>query len=245
MTLSLTVLGCSGSYAAPGDACSGYLIRSATTSIWLDTGPGTLANVQQHVALEDIDGLIVSHEHPDHCGELAVLYNAFKWYVERSDVAVFAPEGVERVVRASCQDSSDIFAWTIVSDGASGRIGDIDFAFERTDHSVETMAVRLECDSHSIIYTADTGPRWDPSTFAQNADLMIGEGTVLHADRHDELPHISARELGERAQRSGVRRLVVTHISPGADRAAHLAEASQAFGATAELATTHSTYTTG
>ena len=49
MGLSVTVLGCDGSYAGPGGACSGYLVSSGDTHVWLDCGPGTLANLQQHL----------------------------------------------------------------------------------------------------------------------------------------------------------------------------------------------------
>ena len=42
---------CSGTYAGPGGACSGYLVRGGDTSVWVDTGPGTLANLQRHVDL--------------------------------------------------------------------------------------------------------------------------------------------------------------------------------------------------
>ena len=70
MALSLTVLGCSGTYAAPGGACSGYLVRSSTTTVLVDCGPGTLANLQQHVSLLDLDAVVVTHEHGK--GEVAV-----------------------------------------------------------------------------------------------------------------------------------------------------------------------------
>ena len=72
MGLSITVLGCSGTYAGPGGACSGYLVRSNDTSVWVDTGPGSLANLQQHIDLASLDAIVVSHSHPDHWGELGV-----------------------------------------------------------------------------------------------------------------------------------------------------------------------------
>ena len=33
MGLSITVLGCSGSYSAPGLACTGYLVESDSTRV--------------------------------------------------------------------------------------------------------------------------------------------------------------------------------------------------------------------
>lgn len=242
MTFSLTVLGCSGSYAGPDGACSGYLVRSDSTSIFLDTGPGTVANLQRHIRLEDVDALVVSHQHPDHCGEVAVLYNAYKWYVRRDPVAVYAPAGVERVVRASCADTSDVFDWHILESGAEFTVGDIAVRCERTDHSVETLAMRLEHGGRSMVYTADTGPRWDMTSFAENVDVLLGEGTVLDADHHSAVPHLSAAALGFAAAAARAGRLVVTHVDPRGDVDAHVAEATASFGRDAEAAVVHRTY---
>ena len=41
MGLSLTVLGCGGTYAGPDNACSGYLLRTATTTVLVDLGSVT------------------------------------------------------------------------------------------------------------------------------------------------------------------------------------------------------------
>ena len=46
--LSVTVLGCCGSFPGAGGACSGYLVDDGTTRLWLDAGSGTLANLQRH-----------------------------------------------------------------------------------------------------------------------------------------------------------------------------------------------------
>ncbi len=240
--MTLTVLGCSGSYAGPAGACSGYLVRCGETSIWLDTGPGTVANFQRHVPLTEVSAIVVSHEHPDHCGELAVLYNAYKWYEHRALIPVYATAGVRRIVTASCQTTDDVFDWTIIADGDTASIGPVDLRFERTDHSVETMATRLDHDGRSMVYTADTGPAWDLGTFAKDVDVLLGEGTTLFADHHPEVPHLSARHLGDAAGAAGAGRLLVTHIDPRADVALHVEEARAAFGGPTEAAVIHETY---
>ena len=53
--MRLTVLGCCGSYAAPGGACSGYLVQGGGKNLWLDAGPGTLANLQR-ICDEHLEG---------------------------------------------------------------------------------------------------------------------------------------------------------------------------------------------
>src|ERR1043165_4257898 len=78
--IEITVLGCSGSYGAPaGGACSGYLVRAGGTTIWLDCGNGSFANLQQHARVEDLDAVVISHGHPDHCVDIYGLHVLYKY----------------------------------------------------------------------------------------------------------------------------------------------------------------------
>src|SRR5689334_20507283 len=79
--LTLTVLGSSGSYPGPGLACSGYLVSCDGTHVWIDCGPGTMANLQQHVALNDVSAIVATHAHADHWIELTVAHVAFEHYL--------------------------------------------------------------------------------------------------------------------------------------------------------------------
>ena len=60
---TLTVLGCDGSFAGPGGAGSGYLMRSAAATIWLDAGPGTFARLQEVIFPGVIDAIVLSHDY--------------------------------------------------------------------------------------------------------------------------------------------------------------------------------------
>ena len=96
--MELTVLGCSGSFGAPGGgACSGYLLRSGDTSIWIDCGNGTFGHLQEHVAVEDLTAVVLTHGHPDHCVDIYGLHVLLRYGIEREDVPVFAPEGLEQL----------------------------------------------------------------------------------------------------------------------------------------------------
>jgi ribonuclease BN (tRNA processing enzyme) len=59
-SLSVTVLGASGSYAGPGGACTGLLVRSPAANVWLDAGPGTLANLQMHLRLRELTAILLT-----------------------------------------------------------------------------------------------------------------------------------------------------------------------------------------
>ena len=67
--MDLTVLGCSGSYGAPGGgACSGYLVRAGGTAVWIDCGNGTFANLHEHIDPGDLSAVVITHGHADHFG---------------------------------------------------------------------------------------------------------------------------------------------------------------------------------
>src|SRR3954462_5103671 len=84
VTIKITVLGCSGSYAGPGGACSGYLVQGGGVNLWLDAGPGTLANLQEHLELDALNGIVISHSHPDHWVDLLPFHNVVKYIRKRS-----------------------------------------------------------------------------------------------------------------------------------------------------------------
>tara|TARA_B110000008_G_scaffold262643_1_gene285183 strand:- start:769 stop:1512 length:744 start_codon:yes stop_codon:yes gene_type:complete len=243
--LSVTVLGCSGTYAAAGEACSGYLVQSATTSLWVDCGPGTLANLQEHVDLENLDAIVVSHHHPDHCAELPVVYNAVKYFTECATLKILTTVGVQRVTDSFHPDgdSSDLFKWEIVEDRAVSVVGDIMIRFSRTDHPVETLAMSFTLGDKSIFYTADTGPNWSLSNLGRNPSLVLGEGTLTETTNDLRIPHICCSHLASEASKVEADRLVVTHIPPNSDKSVHLAEAEMAFSGIVDLAATGSTFT--
>jgi ribonuclease BN (tRNA processing enzyme) len=239
VALTLTVLGCSGSYPGPGGAASGYLLRGGGVTVWLDAGSGTLANLQRHVGLGDVDAVVLTHEHPDHMSDIEGFRVACAYVVERTGVPVYAPAGVLERLSAEPEPA---FAWRTVTDGDAVEVGGLSLRFSRTDHPPETLAVRVDGEGRSLGYTADTGPAWSMAdAFGDGVDLALSEATYL-ADREGTAGHLSGRQAGELARVAGARRLVLTHLWPVLDPDAVRAEAEGAYGGSVDLARLHETY---
>jgi len=230
--LKLTVLGCSGSYAGPGGACSGYLADDGTTRVWIDAGSGTLANLQRHVAVADVDAIVLSHEHPDHWSDIEGWNNVLRFVLERTRFPVYAPAGLRR---RTYQDTRPQMAWHDVADGDTVTVGTMDFTFSRTDHGPETLGMRVDAGGRSLGYSADTGPAWSLEALGAGLDLALCEATMM-AEMEGTLPHLSARQAGVSARTAGADRLVLTHLWATLDRERSRADGSEAFGAPVEVA---------
>jgi len=229
--LSLTVLGCDGSWPGPGGACSGYLVRSATTTVLLDAGPGTFANLQLTCDPDSVDAVVLSHHHPDHWTDLLSLVTHARFGSgRRHPCPVLAPAGL--AARTGLAGSPTL-AWRTVADGSHEPVGDLSLRFHRTWHPGETLAVRLDGGGRSLGYSADSGPGWEPALLGTALDLLLCEATYT-AEHEGRLDHLSGRQAGERARRAGARRLVVTHRWPTIDPGTLVAEAASAFGGPVE-----------
>lgn len=238
----MTVLGCSGSYnAPPGDACSGYLVQAGATNIWMDCGNGSFANLQRHIDVADLDAVVVTHSHPDHCVDLFGLHVLATYGLHRSDIPVFAAQEVESRLRSLVSDWRGTFAWHTVGDKSREAVNDVVMEFSETDHPVPTVAVSMRFDRRHFVYTSDTGPNWSPETFGPGADLLLSEASYTHDDRRSPI-HLSGQQAGEFAHAARAQRLVLTHLWPTIDHEQCRHEASDAYGAAATLARTGDQY---
>jgi len=238
VALSVTVLGCSGSYPGPGGACSGYLLDDGTTRIWLDAGAGTLANLQRHIDMAELDAIVLSHEHPDHWSDLEGWNVVCQFVLERTGFPVYAPAGLRD---RTYKPDSPSFIWHEIADGATTDAGTMRFTFSRTDHGPETLAMRIEAGGRTLGYSADTGPAWSLESLGAGLDLVLCEAS-LSIEEEDKMQHLSARQAGAQARAAGAGRLVLTHIWATLDLEEARRYGSEAFGAPVEVAAVGARY---
>ena len=239
MALTVTVLGCSGSYPGPGGAGSGYLVQGGGVSVWVDAGPGTMANLQARLPLTEVDAVVLSHEHPDHRSDVDSFYVACRHGIHREGVPVYAPAGL--LDHTYFRPPEPWLEWHEIADGGRLDLGDLRFTFSRTDHGPETLAMRIEGEGRALGYSADSGPAWSLEALGPGIDLALCEAS-FQKEQEGMAQHLSARQAGASARAAGVGRLVLTHLWPTLDPERSRAEGSEAFGRPVDLAATHQLY---
>ncbi len=243
-SLTVTVLGCSGTYAGPGNACSGYLVRGGGTSVLLDAGPGVLSSLQAHIAPTELDAVVVSHSHPDHWGDVPILRNALRYVLGHSGVPLYSTADALGVVEGVFDDGlGDAFRPEVITDCSEFAVGGLRIRCSRTAHPPETLGLRVDFDGRSVAYSADTGPAWSLAELGARIDLGICEATWLQSQGYEaDGLHMTAEQAGRLAKESGVADLLVTHVPPIGSVELAVAEASDAYGAPVDPARIHHTY---
>ena len=238
--LSLTVLGTDGSYPGPGGCCSGYLLQAGDFATWMDTGPGTMANLQLHIPLSRLDAVVVSHAHPDHWSDLEGLYVAMRYFLGRKGLPIYAPEGLRDLMVGENPDGT--FDWRVIGDGETAQVG----PRAGPGHGRTTRSRPLPPGSRWGAGRSPTpptpGPAWALSSLGEGIQLALVEAT-LSLQEEGTFQHLSARQAGWTAASAGRSGCVITHLRPSIDREVALAEATAAFGSPVEVAEVGKTWT--
>jgi len=250
------VLGCSGSAPGPHAPSSGYLLEAEGFTLGVELGHGTLAELQAVRDPFELDALVFSHLHPDHCADFTALTVLRRWHPApsvdpwRHRLPVYAPkEAPSRFAAAYAPDQrereeadlSDVYDFHPLAPGARD-IGPFAVTAAELVHLCETYGFRFDHGGRTLAYTGDTGVCDTLDELVAGVDTLLGEASWTHSDDRPKGVHLSGRELGEVATRAGVGRLLITHVTPWTDPNAVLAEAKAAYDGDVALVTKGATY---
>jgi ribonuclease BN (tRNA processing enzyme) len=234
--MKLTIRGSSGGYSGPENPTTGFLLEHAGKRLWIDAGHGTFGALQRHLAFPEIDAILISHVHADHCVDLYAFNVAARFHKEgvlrrslycprevldRMPLLLGDPPGGKKSFGESFDFHPIEAGGTIEPAEAPG----LRVSFQRTDHPNYCLAMRLESDEGVLTYSADTGPGFDLAGFARDSDLLVCEATYQEGLVGAPV-HLTAKQAGETARRAGARRLVLTHVWPAFDPRRSVEEAA-------------------
>ena len=220
--MRLTILG-SGTVVPNGARnSSGYFVESGDARIMMDCGAGTVhALARYNMPWEQMTHLFISHFHVDHCGELASLFFAFDHGMrsKRTEaLTIIGPRGLDRIMNSLkeaygaklFEPKFPVNLQMIAPGQRASLTADCSLSVAKTPHTKESLAVRIETESHAICYTGDTDYSEEVARFFDRASLMISECSFR--ERRQGIAHVSIRDVARMAALAKADRLVVTHF---------------------------------
>ncbi|KQN97469.1 metal-dependent hydrolase [Arthrobacter sp. Leaf234] len=264
--MKLTIVGCSGSFPGPQSPASCYLLsaewQGRTWRILLDLGNGSLGALQRYMDLREIDGVFLSHLHPDHCMDLCGLHVAVHWDPSgwgMPRIPVWGPAATaDRMASAygldpdpGMHEDFDFRSWT---DRAPVTVGPFTVTPFRVLHPIdEAYALRVEVAetdaggsprAHVLTYSGDTDACEGLVDAARDADIFLCEA-AFHEGRDDAITgvHLTGKRAGDVATRASAKRLLLTHLPVWNDANLAVSEARESYDGHLAVAVAGVSYT--
>jgi ribonuclease BN (tRNA processing enzyme) len=191
--------------------------------VLLDCGPGVLARLRTGGGWPKVDAIVITHFHLDHWGDLVPWVWGSMYLEGRGDAPARAalwvpPGGIVQLEEFGARlGFPDMFEYAFgVHEYTPGQ------PFQTAGHQVvatrvphyrlEAHALRISDGSRTIAYSGDSGPSDALVESARDADLFVCEATLLRGELDGEpRGHLSLDEALDAFERSGSKRLLVTH----------------------------------
>jgi len=234
--VKLTIVGCSGTFPGPKDACSSYLLEHDGYRLLLDAGNGSTGALQRTVGLLDLDAVLISHMHGDHFLDLVTYTYARRYHPQGNPgrLPVHGPSDVaDHVAAAFGRPVKELLDEVYEFHPAAGPgvvdLGPFHIERDRVNHPVETYAARITAGGKTLAYSADSGVCDELVKLARGVDLFLCEASYLEGEDNPPDIHLTGKEAAEHASRAGVGQLVLTHLVPWGDQDRTLEEATAAY----------------
>jgi ribonuclease BN (tRNA processing enzyme) len=247
--LEVVALG-TGGPAATGRASSGFLVLvNGTPRALVDAGGGTFARASEmRLSLEDVDLVLLTHLHIDHCADMPAFCKA-RGILHRGPYTfhVFGPSGAGPYPGVSqwlklLFGKDGAFAYqpdfnnhetfvptelprdlakppAVIYDEAGLQISAV-----ATHHGdCPSVAYRVNFGGVSVTFSGDLDASALPNLakLAANTDLLIVNAVVLDPPGSPEVLyelHSPPAAIGEAARDAKAKRVLLSHISPGIER---------------------------
>lgn len=217
-SIKFTVLGSGSAVPFENRASSSYLLQTGEGKILLDCGFECVSRLKDvSVELDELDGIFISHKHPDHFMGIIHMLFALKspFYNRQRPLDIFGFPGIKqyfesfrKILGKWIEPGFDVRFF----DTTELNVADCNLGFFQTMHSDESMGICIIVDDKKIVYTSDTEYSDSCVDYLQDAELA-----VVDCAASAELPvdgHMDYKEGLRLAEKAGVKRLLFSHFYP-------------------------------
>jgi ribonuclease BN (tRNA processing enzyme) len=214
--LKLTFMGTAGArfmVAKQLAASGGLYLEEGTTRLAMDPGPGAVVQyAKRKVDLTRLDGILLSHRHLDHCGDVNVM-------IEAMTEGGFRPRGTLYCPSDALDDDPVVLRYLrrfpneiIRLEPRTGyRLGELSFETTKQHvHGAETYGFRFGHESRPRLGWVTDSKYYDGIAEDHQADVMLIH-TVLSASR-PELPHLGLDDAERIVRDARPRLAIITHF---------------------------------
>jgi len=242
--LELIILGSGTGVPSLRRGSPAALLKKANQSILLDGGSGTLLRMlRAGVTYKDVDAVLYTHIHPDHCADLVPLLFACKYHEDprTKDLLIVGGRGFRdyfeglRWVHDSWMEPETvrIHIREVAADEVS--LGDLRITSLPLEHTPHSVGYRIAAPGgQTVVYSGDTDYCPNIVELARGADLLLLECSFPEGQK--VAGHLTPSLAGRIAQEAGCRRLVLTHLYPPCDQADIVQDCKNVFGGEVILA---------
>jgi ribonuclease BN (tRNA processing enzyme) len=224
--MRLTILG-SGTNVHPTRAAAGYLVKTDQLLLF-DFGPRTLKNLMKAgVNRHKIRHILFSHFHADHFADFvhfffdAVFYS--KFVGTRPDLTIIGPRGTKKLFGVMLKNFPGFNAAQFKT--AIREVSDQIFTIGKTritartvEHSrrLHCLGYRVEYGGRALAYSGDSMDCAGLRQLCRKADVAVLDCSFPAQRRGTN--HMHAGDCGKVAEASDVKRLILSHFYPIAER---------------------------
>jgi len=241
--VELTVVGAGPAYSDdPGSAGAAYLVRHGPEAILLDLGQGAFARLASRIEPSALEGILVSHLHPDHFVDLVALrhYLLYEFDPPRR-VRVLAPAGLSERLDGLLGEAGFAGAALEVEalEPGSRHLGSFAVEAGLVTHAPPSFGFRVAAPGgrRGLVYSGDVGVADDLRPLIRVGDVLLIEASFGPGPVPSGAEHLDGPRVGRLAAATRPSRVLLTHLQMGFDPAATIAAVRSSFDGPVELVT--------
>jgi ribonuclease BN (tRNA processing enzyme) len=220
--MELIVLGAGPAYTdRPGALGAAYLLRHGDDSLLLELGQGLFPSLMGELEPSDLNGIVVSHLHPDHFIDLVPMrhYLRYEWHPPRH-VTVHGPGDLNR--RLDALHDEPAWAECVIDLDPLGEdvrtIGPFRMESRRVTHTDDSYGFRVTVDGGpGLVYSGDCGKASDLLKLIRPGDVLLTEIGWGAGPAPVDGVHLDGHSIAAIAGEARPGRILLTHIQMGYD----------------------------